>query len=104
MKAFGKCFTCKKKNTEVRLYRPYGNFYRPKDNFCNEHLPEDSRDWYVPLWFTDDGEVWGYTSVPEEAIEAFLNLPESTLTALSWERQSRGPGVTHWQPQIIMPS
>ncbi len=99
MKAYGKCNVCKKTNLEVRLYRPYGNFYREEDNFCNEHITD--YDWYVPLWFDENGEVWGYTSVPQETIDAFFEIPEASFKALTWELQSRGPGVTHWQPQTI---
>lgn len=95
MKAFAHCNECKKTNQQVRLYRPYGNFYRVEDNACNEHVPEGSRGWYVPLVFDEDGGVWGYTSVPEEACKAFYSLPEADLTGYTWCEQAK-PGVTHW--------
>jgi hypothetical protein len=97
MKAHGKCATCKKTNLEVRLYRPYGNFYRPKDNLCNEHVPEESRGWYVPLTFDDDGSVWGYTSVPQHLVEAFNLIPEANPEAPTWFNGPVPPGVSHWQ-------
>lgn len=98
-KVHGFCHICKKTNLQVRLYRPYGNFYRPKDNFCNAHVPEGSRDWYIPLCFDNDGSVWGYTSVPQDTVEVFYALPEADTTALGWKIKSDGPGISHWQHQ-----
>lgn len=36
--------------TNVRIYRPYGCFYRSEDNRCNDCLPEEfeKRGWFVP--------------------------------------------------------
>ena len=96
MKAHGFCNECKKTNLEVRLYRPYGNFYRVEDTHCNAHISAEQRDWYVPLIFDEDGSVWGYTSVPMDALEAFYALPESDPTTVGWSVQ-RSAELTHWQ-------
>jgi hypothetical protein len=72
--------------TGVRLYRPYGNFYRPESNRCNKHLSEDQRGVYVPLWTSLDGIVWGYTSVRQDAFDRFIALPENDPTDWVWAR------------------
>ena len=47
----------------VRLYRPYGNFYRPKDNVCTQCNPVNPKygrpEWHVPLVLGPQGQVWG---------------------------------------------
>ena len=90
------CNECKKTNKDVRLYRPYGRFYRIKDNHCNEHVPEAYRDVYVPLIMSEDGNPWGYTSVPQDALEAWYILPEANYTYSSWMEKAL-PGESHWQ-------
>jgi len=71
--------------SDVRLYRPYGNFYRPEDSRCNECLDDDHRGWYVPLILSEDGRPWGYLSVPNSACVAFYKLPEKSQTAPFWD-------------------
>lgn len=68
-----KCSTCQRSN--VQLWRPYGEFLRDETIFCIVHLPKEKKDWYVPLIEDDDGSVWGYTSVPEDAIAMWKSLP-----------------------------
>ena len=58
------------------MYRPYGEFLRERRVFCKEHIPEEGSGYYVPLFEDIDGEVWGYTSAPLEAIERWKSLPE----------------------------
>ena len=84
MKKF-KCGECGIDN--VRLYRPYGHFYRPEDNRCNVHITLEQRGWYVPLCTDDrDGTVWRYTSVPPDALERFYVLPENNLFTWTWAK------------------
>jgi hypothetical protein len=79
-----KCGVCGKRNNKVRLYRPYGNFYRKKDNRCNEHIDESERGWMVPLCMSEDGLPWGYTSVPEEDCEKFYAKPDANKNYPIW--------------------
>lgn len=69
-----KCSVCSK--NEVRLYRPYVEFLRDERIRCKQHVPEKEWDWYVPLIEDDDGSVWGITSVPQAAKEAWQALLE----------------------------
>lgn len=96
LKAYGNCTTCKKTNLKVRLYRPYGNFYRSKDNFCNVHVPERGRDCYIPLIFNQDGEVWGYLNTPQKDLDTFYALPESDNKGLCWIPTAM-PAITNWR-------
>ena len=80
------CATCK--TSGVRLYRPYGNFFRPEDNRCNKHITEKQRGWYVPLCPDEDGSIWGYTSIPDEAIDIFYALPEADPKYFTWDQRS----------------
>jgi len=77
------CNICKKSN--VRIYRPYGFFYRPEDNRCNEHLEENERKYYIPCVIDKDGLPWGYTMVPKEDCDIFYNLPEAVSTGYGWD-------------------
>lgn len=83
-----KCGECDA--TDVRLYRPYGSFYRPEDNRCNIHLTLEQRGWYVPLCVDEeDDAVWGYTSDCDEAAKArekFYSLPEHGFYDWTWAR------------------
>ncbi len=80
-----KCGLCGSK--KVKIYRPYGNFYRPPDNRCNKCVTTDQRDWYVPCITDEDGHIWGYTSIPEDAILTFYALPEKSKKHHWWNRQ-----------------
>lgn len=77
-----KCGKCKIKN--VRLYRPYGMFYREKDNTCNNCLPEDRLGW-VPCVPAEDGSIWGYSSASEEDCLKWYKLPESNPRQPIWD-------------------
>lgn len=77
-----KCGICSTES--IRLYRPYGSFFRPDDNRCNACVTKKQRGWYVPLCTDSDGTIWGYTSVPDEAIQIFLGLPEKSDVYPSW--------------------
>lgn len=70
------CATCKRSN--IKLYRYYGNFLRDAEIFCASCAPDGQieKQLLVPLIEDEDGTVWGYTSVPEEAIERWRALPE----------------------------
>ncbi len=76
--------------TDVRIYRPGGEFYRPKNNRCNGCLTPKQRDWYVPILPDSDGTIWGYRSAPEEAVQRFNALPEANLDVPVW----KGNGFT----------
>ncbi len=70
------CAVCKRYN--VKLYRYYASFLRDDEIFCRSHAPagEIEKQYLVPLCEDDDGSVWGYTSVPDDAIKRFDALPE----------------------------
>jgi hypothetical protein len=74
MPQFHKCSKCKR--NDIKLYRPYGEFLRDSTIKCRKHVPKDNWDWYVPMIEDTDGSVWGYTSVPPEAIDRWERLPE----------------------------
>lgn len=82
-----KCGCCGR--DDVKLYRPYGMFYRPKDNRCNGCL--ENADWYVPcVQDPVDMTIWGYSAVPPEACERFYNMPDADPT-------KRGYGPNGWE-------
>lgn len=70
------CAACKR-NT-VKLYRYYANFLRDEEIFCRAHAPKGhiKKQYLVPLCEDVDGSVWGYTSVPEDAIAKWNALPD----------------------------
>jgi hypothetical protein len=68
------CGKCKAKH--VRLYRPYGNFYRPHDNRCFGCVEPKDFGWTVPLVLAEDGSPWGYTSAIQVDINTWLTFPE----------------------------
>lgn len=71
------CCTVCKRNT-VKLYRYYASFLRDEEIYCKTHAPagQIERQHLVPLCEDVDGSVWGYTSVPEDAIARFNALPD----------------------------
>ncbi len=71
-----KCAICYRQ--DVRLYRPYSEFYRPERVFCNMHIPDSEYKWYVPLIDDDQGTtIWGHTSCPLEDIERCKAMPDA---------------------------
>lgn len=70
------CAVCKRR--DVRLYRYYGLFLRDHQIYCRSHAPRGAIEdrSLVPLCEDVDGSVWGYMSVPADAIERFNALPE----------------------------
>lgn len=67
-----KCNVCGRSG--IKLFRPYGEFFREENTRCTQHKPES---WYVPLVEDEqDGSVWGYTSVPDKDIKKWESLPE----------------------------
>lgn len=73
--------------TGVRLFRPYSEFFRAGRVRCGpcarteplgQYGGNDDTEigWYVPLIQCDDGDYWGYTSIPEAALAAWKQLPE----------------------------
>lgn len=73
MEQHNRCYICKR-NT-VKLYRCYGSFLRDDEILCKLHRPENL-DWFVPLVEDVDGSVWGYTSVPDDAIKRWELLSD----------------------------
>lgn len=71
-----KCTTCHR--TAIKLYRYYGSVLRDSEIFCAQCAPADhiEKQLLVPMIEDTDGSVWGYTSVPEEAIQRWRALPE----------------------------
>ena len=81
------CGICNSKN--IRIYRPYGNFYRPKDNKCNDCLDDKERGWYVPCIVSEiDGSIFGYTTSPDILCDKFYNLPEKNNNKPSFDKKS----------------
>lgn len=76
MKQYHCCATCKR--NDVKMYRWYGSPLRDHEIFCRSHakpgLIENQN--LVPLCEDTDGTVWGYTSVPPDAIARWEALPE----------------------------
>lgn len=72
-----RCMMCKR-NT-VKLYRYYGSPLRDDEIYCRACAPTDEIDKQVlvPLCEDVDGTVWGYTSVPADAIARFEALPDA---------------------------
>lgn len=70
------CSVCKRKT--VKLYRYYASFLRDDEIFCRQHAPlgHIEKQSLVPLCEAADGSVWGYLSVPEDAIERWKVLPD----------------------------
>lgn len=68
------CSVCKR--DDVKLCRWYGSFLRDDEIYCAAHRPQT--EWLVPLCEDTDGSVWGYTSVPQDAIDRFNVLPEAS--------------------------
>ena len=73
---FHKCAVCGR--NDVKLYRYYAFFLRVEEIFCKAHVPagQIENQYFVPLCEDTDGSVWGYTSVPNDAIERFNSLPD----------------------------
>lgn len=70
------CTVCKR--NDIKLYRWYGFFLHDDEIFCRTHAPDGHIDkqHLVPLCEDLDGSVWGYTSVPPDAIARFNALPD----------------------------
>lgn len=75
----------------VRIYRDYGMFRWPKEDRCNGCLTDKERGWYVPCCLDEDGNAWGYTSVPEADCERFYSLPENSSDSPAWRRRGGWP-------------
>ena len=72
------CCAARKRNT-VKLYRYYGSPLRDAEIYCRKDAPagEIEHQYLVPLCEDLDGSVWGYTSVPDDAIARFEALPDA---------------------------
>ncbi len=68
-----RCHVCKKSN--VRLYREYGEFLREHRIYCAKHIGK--WNWKVPLIEDTWGNVWGYSSYPNNDIDKWLQLPNT---------------------------
>ena len=75
------CSSCGSK--DVKIYRIYGNFYRTRDNKCNDCIEDTS--WMVPCIMSDDGDVWGYASVSKKDLHNFHRLPEKNYKKPIWD-------------------
>jgi len=99
------CRSCGR--SDIRLYRSYGGFRRTEEDRCNEHLEEvcsgeDFRGWYVPLIVDDAGNAWGYTSVPQNAIDAFYGLEDFTQEKPYWcGPGERSDGISGWSNRSL---
>lgn len=68
------CAVCQRRG--CKLYRRYGAVPHDTDIFCRQHIPAEQAAWYIPLCEDDDGSVWGYAAVPDDAITRFNALPD----------------------------
>ena len=71
------CATCKR--ADVRLYRPYGEFFRAERIVCNQHFPAGFiLGWWVPCIPepTMPNTAVGYGAVSDGQCAAFFALPE----------------------------
>lgn len=66
-----RCSACGR--SDVRLYRPYGEFLREERIRCNAHVPPPG-DWWYPCIVAIDGSVWG----------TFAEAPEATADRTLW--------------------
>jgi len=80
----GKCGT-----SGVKIYRPYGSFYRLVDNRCNKCLSKEDGS-YIPNCPDEDGHIWGYSSIPQDVCDAFFALPEEDSNSPSFVRLKSG--------------
>lgn len=71
-----RCAVCERRDR--KLYRRYGSPLREAEIYCRADAPTDwiNRQILVPLCEDEDGIVWGYTSVPDDAIARFNALPD----------------------------
>jgi hypothetical protein len=79
------CHVCRRQ--DVRLYRSYGECLRYERIVCNAHLQEKRKHWgwCVPLVFSSQGDVWGYTSCPEYDIErSWKSKPDALIPGPVW--------------------
>jgi hypothetical protein len=76
------CGRCGK--TGVRIYRNYGMFHHPETNRCNACISDKSRGWMVPCILGDNGDAWGYGSVPDADVDKFMSLRESSSVHPHW--------------------
>lgn len=70
--------------TGVRIYRDYGMFRRPEEDRCNNCF-STVPSWMVPCILDENGNAWGYTSVPHEDCLKFYALPEQAPHKPSWD-------------------
>lgn len=73
---FHQCAVCRRR--DIKLYRYYSSFLRDAEIFCKAHAPAGhiEQQYLVPLCEDLDGSVWGYTSVPDDAIARWQALPD----------------------------
>ena len=86
MTQFHQCATCG--SADVKLYRPYGEFLRDARVYCNAHVPKGEFRWYVPMIEDVDSTVWGYTSVPDDAIKLWNGLLDASDDGPHWNSGS----------------
>lgn len=77
------CGVCGK--SDVRIYRPYGNVYRPEDNRCNACLTSKDFKWYIPLILDSDGSIYGYGAIPVIGWTMFDELAEASPDGPTWK-------------------
>lgn len=71
-------------------------FRRPETDRCNGCLTEHQRGWYVPLCLDEEGQAWGYTSVPQEAVDCFGALSEASEADPGWSM-----ALSAWGSEVI---
>ena len=75
-------------STRVRVYRPYGFFYHPEDNRCNDCLDNDEerrkhRGLYYPCIPDKEGCIW--VDTPIETQRWWCSLPEKNPYKPIWD-------------------
>lgn len=73
--------------TGVRIYREFGSFRREETDRCNECIDQSFKTWMVPCCLDENGNAWGFTSVPDKDCEKFYALPEKSNSLPYWQRE-----------------
>lgn len=87
------CAVCKKKETEVRIYRPKGFYNNPDDHRCNAHVAENQHRYYIPCIIDTDGIVWEMSATPSEEGSRFLSLPEACSESKTWSVKDKWTSI-----------
>lgn len=84
-----KCATCGR--SDVRLYRPYGEFLRMERIVCNAHFPVGAiLGWWVPLREDVDGLVLGQCAGDQASVDAWFAQSDSNPSGPTYKADADG--------------